>query len=90
MKHTWKKAAAGLLAMALVVGTAPANVGTGGLFGGTGITAYADETETLLTTITATAKEQASYSVENVATVSFSYTANGYSSYKNNGTTATW
>ena len=90
MKHTWKKAAAGLLAMALVVGTAPANVGTGGLFGGTGITAYADETETLLTTITATAKEQASYSVENVATVSFSYTANGSSSYTNNGTTATW
>ena len=35
----------------------------------------------LLTTITATAKEQASYSTANVATVSFSYTANGSSAY---------
>lgn len=87
MKHTWKKAAAGLLAMALVVGTAPANVGTGGLFGGTSITAYADETETLLTTITATGKEQASFSTENVANVSFSYSAQGSSNYYNKGTT---
>ena len=39
------------------------------------------QTETLLTTITATAKEQASYSTANVATVSFSYTANGSSAY---------
>ena len=39
------------------------------------------QTETLLTTITATAKEQASYSTANVATVSFSYTADGYSVY---------
>ena len=38
-------------------------------------------TETLLTTITATAKEQASYSTANVATVSFSYTAGGSSAY---------
>ena len=43
--------------------------------------------ETLLTTITATGKEQASYSTENVATVSFSYTANGASSYS---PTTTW
>jgi len=43
MKHTWKKAAAGLLAMALVVGAAPANVGTGGFLGGTAITANAAE-----------------------------------------------
>ena len=81
MKHIWKKAAAGLMAMALVVGTAPANIGTGGLFGGTSITAYADETETLLTTITATGKEQASYSTANVATVSFSYLPKCDSSY---------
>ena len=40
------------------------------------------QTETLLTTITPTAKEQASYSTANVATVSFSYTANGSSAYK--------
>ena len=40
------------------------------------------QTETLLTTITATAKEQASYSTANVATVSFSYTAYGSSAYK--------
>ena len=39
------------------------------------------QTETLLTTITATAKEQASYSTANVATVSFSYTAGGRSAY---------
>ena len=41
--------------------------------------------ETLLTTITATGQEQASYSTENVATVSFSYTTEGYSAY-----TADW
>ena len=39
------------------------------------------QTETLLTTITATAKEQANYSTEGVATVSFSYTAYGSSAY---------
>ena len=39
------------------------------------------QTETLLTTITATGKEQASYSTANVATVSFSYTAYGSSAY---------
>ena len=39
------------------------------------------ETETLLTTITATGKEQANYSTANVATVSFSYTAGGSSAY---------
>ncbi len=38
-------------------------------------------TETLLTTITATGKEQASYSTANVATVSFSYTSGGSSAY---------
>ena len=41
--------------------------------------------ESLLTTITPTAKEQASYSTEDVATVSFSYTAEGSSAY-----TAIW
>ena len=39
------------------------------------------QTEALLTTITATGKEQASYSTANVATVSFSYTAGGSSAY---------
>ena len=39
------------------------------------------QTEALLTTITATGKEQASYSTANVATVSFSYTAYGSSAY---------
>lgn len=43
MKHTWKKAAAFTLALALVAGVAPANVGTGGLFGGSAIVAYAAE-----------------------------------------------
>ena len=38
------------------------------------VTGAMAQTETLLTTITATAKEQASYSTANVATVSFSYT----------------
>ena len=51
------------------------------------LTAYADNTETLLTTITATGKEQASYSTDGVATFSFSYTANGSSNYTNNGRT---
>ena len=48
---------------------------------GMSVTAYAAPTETLLTTITATAKEQASYSTANVATVSFSYSQNGSSAY---------
>ena len=39
------------------------------------------QTETLLTTIMATGKEQANYSTEGVATVSFSYTAYGSSAY---------
>ncbi len=39
------------------------------------------QTETLLTTITATGKEQANYSMANVATVSFSCTAYGSSAY---------
>ena len=42
------------------------------------------QTETLLTTITATGKEQASYSTANVATVSFSYTRGGSSVYSAN------
>ena len=42
------------------------------------------QTETLLTTITATGAEQASYSTANVATVSFSYTAYGSSAYHAN------
>ena len=47
----------------------------------TATTGAVAQTETLLTTITATAKEQASYSTANVATVSFSYTAGGSSAY---------
>ena len=39
------------------------------------------QTETLLTTITATGQEQASYSPENVVTVSFSYSSQGSSAY---------
>ena len=50
-------------------------------FSGMSLTAYAAPTETLLTTITATGKEQANYSTANVATVSFSYTAYGSSAY---------
>lgn len=57
------------------------------LLPGMSLTAYADTTEGLLTTITATGKEQANYSVENIATFSFSYTANGSSAYSNNGKT---
>ena len=67
-----------LLSLAMVIGFMPEM----------SMTAHAEEQ--LLTTITATGKEQASYSVENVASVSFSYTASGSSSYTNNGTTATW
>ena len=52
-----------------------------GLMPGMGLTAYAAPSETLLTTITATGKEQANYSTANVATVSFSYTAGGSSAY---------
>ena len=65
-----------LLSLAMVIGFMP----------GMGMTAHAEE-PVLLTTITATGQEQASYSTENVATVSFSYTANGSSSYLNNGKT---
>jgi hypothetical protein len=66
-----------LLTLALVLGLMP----------GMGLTAYAAPTEELLTTITATGTEQASYSTANVATVSFSYTTNGSSNYYNKGTT---
>ena len=45
------------------------------------VTGAMAQTESLLTTITATGKEQASYSPANVATVSFSYTAYGSSAY---------
>ena len=85
-----KKFIAALCALAVVVSSSGGLPFSGLRLFDTAITASAEEAETLLTTITATAKEQASYSVENVATVSFSYTANGYSSYTNNGTTATW
>ena len=63
MEHKARtKALSWLLSLALVLGLMP----------GMSLTAYADETETLLTTITATGQEQASYSTEGVATVSFS------------------
>ena len=45
------------------------------------VTGAMAQTESLLTTIAATGKEQASYSTANVATVSFSYTAYGSSAY---------
>ena len=70
-QKTGRKLLGVLLTLAMVVGLMP----------GMGLTAYAAPTETLLTTITATAKEQASYSTANVATVSFSYTAGGSSAY---------
>ena len=54
---------------------------TGETLAGGQATEAVAQTETLLTTITATAKEQASYSTANVATVSFSYTAGGSSAY---------
>ena len=56
-----------------------------GIFTALPLTAYAAPTETLLTTITATGTEQASYSTANVATVSFSNLPNNGSSY-----TAIW
>ena len=57
---------------------------TGETLSGGQATEVVAPTETLLTTITATAKEQASYSTANVATVSFSYTAYGSSAYSDN------
>ncbi|SHM13361.1 DUF6273 domain-containing protein [Ruminococcus flavefaciens] len=50
MKHTWKKAAAFVLATVLVVGIAPANVGTGEFFGQTGIVAHAASSTVTLNT----------------------------------------
>lgn len=47
----------------------------------TAVTGAWAQTETLLTTITATGTEQASYSTANMATVSFSTTAQGSSQY---------
>ena len=70
-KKTGSRVLSFLLTLAMVVGMMP----------GMSLTAYANPTETLLTTITATAKEQANYSTANVATVSFSYTAGGSSAY---------
>ena len=85
-----KKFIAALCALAVVVSSSGGLPFSGLRLFDTAVTASAEETETLLTTITATGKEQASYSTADRATVSFSYTANGYSSYTNNGTTATW
>jgi hypothetical protein len=70
-KELGRKLLSFLLTLALVLGLMP----------GMGLTAYAAPTETLLTTITATGKEQASYSTDGVATVSFNYTAGGSSTY---------
>ena len=76
MKHkTRTKALSWLLSLAMLFSVVP----------GMSLTAYAEPTEELLTTITATGTEQASYSVANVATVSFSYIAGGSSAY-----TAIW
>ena len=71
MKMKKKRLLGILLSLALMLGLLP----------GMSLTAYAENTETLLTTITATDKEQANYSTANVATVSFSYTAGGSSAY---------
>ena len=60
-----------LLALAMLLSLVP----------GMGLTAFANNTETLLTTITATGDKQASYSTANVANVSFSTTAYGQLSY---------
>ena len=76
-----KKITAVLCALAVVV------LSSGGLpFSGlrlfdTAVTTSAEEAETLLTTITATAKEQASYSTADRATVLFSYSSGGSSAY---------
>ena len=76
MKRMVGRRLAGLLAaLAMVVGLMP----------GMSLQAYAEPTEELLTTITATGKEQASYNPENVASVSFSYSSEGSSAY-----TAIW
>ena len=72
MKHkTRTKALSWLLSLTMALSLLPS----------ISLTAYADTAGVLLTTITATAKEQASYSTANVATVSFSYTAGGSSAY---------
>ncbi len=76
-KKISRKVISYVLALAMVIGLLP----------GMGLTAHAESTEELLTTITATGKEQASYSTAGVATVSFSYTAKGSSNYYNKGTT---
>ena len=80
-QRTWKKIAAFVLAFTLVAAPLTQTAGKGGLFGGSPITASAEQQEKLLTTITATGKEQASFSTDNVANVSFSYSAGGSSAY---------
>ena len=47
MRNSWKRVTVGLLALALVAGVGPANVGTGGLFGGAAIVAYAAEEQSI-------------------------------------------
>ena len=72
MKHkTRTKALSWLLSLVLMLSLLPSM----------SLTANADNTEELLTTITATGTEQASYSTPNVATVSFSNLPNCNSSY---------
>ena len=81
LRHDLKRVVAGVCALMLVSGTVPVQPIADVINEYTAITAYADETETLLTTITATGKEQASFSTENVATLSFSYSTGGSSAY---------
>ena len=76
-----KKIIAALCALAVVVSSSGGLPLSGLRLFDTAVTASAEEAETLLTTITATGKEQASYSTADRATVSFSYSSGGSSAY---------
>jgi len=78
MKHTWKKAAAFVLATALVAGAAPANVGTGGLFGSTGIVAYAADVQFTNASVTLADDLALNFYVDGIAddTAAAEYTVN--------------
>ena len=58
MKKMWRRTLAGLLAMSIVIGAAPADIGGLGLLGGTAMTANADVLEDEPGTIIITSKRE--------------------------------
>ena len=69
MKNIWKKMAAFTLAAALTAGMMPANVNTGGLFGGTEIEAYAADIKFTHTSVTLADELALNFYIDGIANI---------------------